>query len=143
MAGRHDRPPGKKLVRVVVKSHETRRSGAISPSHLLITSTDTPLPSPTVHSAPGSNTLAIYGSGSNKDLTELVPGILNQLGPDSLASLRKLAEYYSSLSARQQAAAAGEEGDKEADEDDEIPQLVENFDDVEEKKDENKLEELN
>ncbi|CAJ0862480.1 3225_t:CDS:2 [Entrophospora sp. SA101] len=41
-----------------------------------------------------SNTFVINGHGEEKDLTELVPGILNQLGPDSLASLRKLAESY-------------------------------------------------
>lgn len=46
-------------------------------------------------------------------MTELVPGILNQLGPDSLASLRKLAESYQSM----------QKGEKEADDDD-IPDLV-------------------
>jgi nascent polypeptide-associated complex subunit beta len=53
-----------------------------------------------------------------------VPGILNQLGPDSLASLRKLAESYQSL----QKSGEGEEGKKD-DDDDEIPDLVgdENF----------------
>lgn len=61
-----------------------------------------------------SNTFAIYGNGEDKELTELVPGILNQLGPDSLASLRKLAESYQSL----QKAEKGED-------DDEIPDLVE------------------
>jgi len=40
-----------------------------------------------------------------------VPGILNQLGPDSLASLRKLAESYQNM-----------QKDKD---DDEIPDLVE------------------
>ncbi|TPX10750.1 uncharacterized protein E0L32_008319 [Thyridium curvatum] len=75
----------------------------------------------TVHAAVPSNTFAIYGNGEDKELTELVPGILNQLGPDSLASLRKLAESY------QQNMAKGE-GEKEADDDD-IPDLVpgENF----------------
>jgi nascent polypeptide-associated complex subunit beta len=48
-----------------------------------------------------------------------VPGILNQLGPDSLASLRKLAESYQNLQK-----AKGEEG-KEGESDDEIPDLVE------------------
>ncbi|KAH7097058.1 NAC domain-containing protein, partial [Auriculariales sp. MPI-PUGE-AT-0066] len=47
---------------------------------------------PKVHAAVSANTFAIYGVGQVKELTELVPGILNQLGPDSLASLRKLAE---------------------------------------------------
>lgn len=75
----------------------------------------------TVHAAVPANTFAIYGNGEDKELTELVPGILNQLGPDSLASLRKLAESYQSMQ-------KGEEG-KEADDDDDIPELVagENF----------------
>ena len=50
-----------------------------------------------MHAAVPANTFAIYGNGEDKELTELVPGILNQLGPDSLASLRKLAESYQSM----------------------------------------------
>lgn len=69
-----------------------------------------------VHAAVPSNTFAIYGNGEDKELTELVPGILNQLGPDSLASLRKLAESYQSMQ-------KGEKGDEE--DDGEIPDLVE------------------
>jgi nascent polypeptide-associated complex subunit beta len=71
-----------------------------------------------VHAAVPSNTFAIYGNGEEKELTELVPGILNQLGPDSLASLRKLAESYQNM----------QKSEKEADDDD-IPDLVpgENF----------------
>ncbi|CZT16989.1 probable Nascent polypeptide-associated complex subunit beta [Ramularia collo-cygni] len=81
---------------------------------------------PKVHASVPSNTFAIYGAGEDKELTELVPGILNQLGPDSLASLRKLAESYQSL----QKGAEGE--DKKDDDDDEIPDLVEgeNFEDA-------------
>lgn len=65
-----------------------------------------------------SNTFAIYGNGEDKELTELVPGILNQLGPDSLASLRKLAESYQNMSK-----------DTKDTDDDDIPDLVagENF----------------
>lgn len=72
-----------------------------------------------VHAAVPANTFAIYGNGEDKELTELVPGILNQLGPDSLASLRKLAESYQNMQQK--------EGDKEG-EDDEIPDLVEGQD---------------
>ena len=57
-----------------------------------------------------------------KELTELVPGILNQLGPDSLASLRKLAESYQAIQQSQKRPSAGD------DEDDDVPDLVENFD---------------
>ncbi|KAL2885736.1 Nascent polypeptide-associated complex subunit beta [Ceratocystis lukuohia] len=74
-----------------------------------------------VHAAVPSNTFAIYGAGQEKELTDLVPGILNQLGPDSLASLRKLAESYQQM---QRAKGEGEaEGEDE--EDDKIPELVE------------------
>jgi nascent polypeptide-associated complex subunit beta len=82
-----------------------------------------------VHVAPNpANTLAIYGTGHVKELTELVPGILNQLGPDSLASLRKLAESYQAIQQGQQRPvnAAGEVEDD--DDDDDVPDLVENFD---------------
>jgi len=73
---------------------------------------------PKVHSAISSNLFAIYGNAEEKELTELVPGILNQLGPDSLASLRKLAEQYKNMEKTL--------GDKkEDDDDDEIPDLVE------------------
>jgi nascent polypeptide-associated complex subunit beta len=70
-----------------------------------------------VHAAVPANTFAIYGAGEEKELTELVPGILNQLGPDSLQSLRKLAESYQNLQ-------KGEKGEGDVDED-EVPDLVE------------------
>ena len=83
--------------------------------------------------------MAVYGPGQTKELTELVPGILNQLGPDSLANLRRLAESYQSMTARQAAAAAAAggagagAGEKEGEvgDDDEIPDLVENFEEAE------------
>lgn len=75
-----------------------------------------------MHASVPSNTFAIYGAGEDKELTELVPGILNQLGPDSLASLRKLAESYQSLQKK-------EVDDKKDDsDDDDIPDLVEGKD---------------
>lgn len=82
-----------------------------------------------VHASVPSNTFAIYGTGEDKELTELVPGILNQLGPDSLASLRKLAESYQSLK-KDGSGGGGEGGNKKGeddddDDDDDIPDLVE------------------
>ncbi|CDS02649.1 hypothetical protein LRAMOSA00054 [Lichtheimia ramosa] len=84
---------------------------------------------PRVQAAVNSNTFAIHGRSVEKELTELVPNILSQLGPDSLASLRKLAEAYTQQGGA--GAAAGED-------DDEIPDLVESFDkaEVEDKKEE-------
>ena len=100
----------------------------------------------TVHGALTANTFAIYGSGQNKELTELVPGILNQLGPDSLASLRKLAESYQAIQQQGggRAGAGGAAGGGEEDDDD-VPDLVESFDVPDgptgEKKEEEKAEE--
>jgi len=77
---------------------------------------------PKVHASLTSNTFAIYGNGEEKELTDLMPGILNQLGPDSLASLRRLAETYQQQT-KDRGGDAGAGGD--ADDDDEgVPELV-------------------
>ncbi|KAG8858781.1 Nascent polypeptide-associated complex subunit beta [Tulasnella sp. 330] len=105
---------------------------------------------PKVHAALSANTMAVYGIGHVKELTELVPGILSQLGPDSLASLRKLAAQYQNDAAAGRHVAGANGGGAAAaadDDDDDVPDLVESFDVEEEKKeepaDESKLEELN
>lgn len=72
-----------------------------------------------MHGLGSANTHAVYGQGQDKELTELVPGIINQLGPDSLASLRKLAESYQAMNAAQQS--VGEAGKED---DDEVPDVV-------------------
>ena len=93
-----------------------------------------------MHAAVSANTFAVYGTGHVKELTELVPGILNQLGPDSLASLRKLAESYQAIQQNQQRPPNAPADD----DDDDVPDLVENFDAVEDKPAEKgELEELN
>jgi nascent polypeptide-associated complex subunit beta len=91
-----------------------------------------------VHAALAANTFAVYGAGQVKELTELVPGILNQLGPDSLASLRKLAESYQAIQAQNRPAptdGGAPGGAEDDDDDDDVPDLVENFEVEEEKKD--------
>lgn len=74
----------------------------------------------TVQASIQANTFVVSGQGETKELTELVPGILNQLGPDSLSSLRRLAENYQS----QQMGGLGKEGGED---DDDVPDLVESF----------------
>lgn len=78
-----------------------------------------------MHAAIGSNTYAIYGAGAEKELTELVPGILNQLGPDAVANLRKIAESYQANQGNAGGMVpGGADAEKEADSDDEPPALV-------------------
>jgi nascent polypeptide-associated complex subunit beta len=85
-----------------------------------------------VHASVPGNTFAIYGHGEEKELTELVPGILNQLGADSLATLRTLAESLQQKQGGEGAIGSGKAGDED---DDDVPDLVENFDEDAEKQD--------
>merc|ERR1719188_1641235 len=48
--------------------------------------------SPKMSASLGGNTYAIQGTGELKQLQELLPGIISQLGPDNLNVLKKLAE---------------------------------------------------
>ncbi|KAK2837866.1 hypothetical protein Q5P01_015078 [Channa striata] len=80
---------------------------------------------PKVQASLAANTFTITGHAENKQLTEMLPGILNQLGADSLTSLRRLAETLPKpVSDNKAPMVAAEE------EDDEVPDLVENFDEA-------------
>merc|ERR1712203_480168 len=74
--------------------------------------------SPKVQASVSSNTFVVSGHGENKRLEELLPGIINQLGPDNLMNLKRIAEGF---------AASGE---GKAAEDDDIPDIGESFEDV-------------
>ena len=50
------------------------------------------LNNPKVQASLAANTFTITGHAETKQLTEMLPSILNQLGADSLTSLRRLAE---------------------------------------------------
>jgi len=56
------------------------------------------------------------------ELQDLLPGIINQLGPDNLANLKKLAETYQSGGAPPPTAGA--------DDDEDVPDLVDNFEEA-------------
>ena len=68
-----------------------------------------------------SHVFAISGSNELKEFSELLPGIISQMGSESLSTLRKLAEKFKS------AEGANDEG---------IPDLVDGtFEEVADKKD--------
>ncbi|GMP68009.1 hypothetical protein CsSME_00027780 [Camellia sinensis var. sinensis] len=56
-----------------------------------------------------------------KELQDILPGIINQLGPDNLDNLRKLAEQFQKQAPGGQGAGATTTQD---DDDDEVPELV-------------------
>ncbi|OWM62692.1 basic transcription factor 3 [Punica granatum] len=75
---------------------------------------------PKVQASIAANTWVVSGTPQTKKLQDILPGILNQLGPDNLDNLRKLAEQFQKQgNAGEGAAAAGPEED-----DDEVPELV-------------------
>lgn len=73
---------------------------------------------PKVQASLQSNTFAVYGQCDDKQVMDLMPGILNQLGTDSLSHLRKLAGIPEDHGAS-----------KDVD-DDEVPDLVGNFEEA-------------
>lgn len=70
---------------------------------------------PKAQASLAANTFAITGHGENKQIVEMLPGILSQLGPEGLNQLKR----YASVAAP-----------KPLDEDDEVPNLVGNFDEA-------------
>merc|ERR1712043_120346 len=83
---------------------------------------------PKVQASLASNTFAVAGHAENKQITELLPGILNQLGAESLTHLKKLASNVTGGGAGSGLDGSGVGGDD--DDDDDVPDLVENFDEA-------------
>ena len=74
-----------------------------------------------------SNTYVVSGTAETKTLNELLPQILNQLGPESMDRLRDIAQ--SQYGAGGQMGASGN-AEEEDDDDDDVPDLVENFEEA-------------
>jgi len=72
-----------------------------------------------------TNTFAITGHGENKSISEMLPGILTQLGPQDISHLKKIASEFASKNA----SGFGNSGTTGA-ADDDVPDLVENFEEV-------------
>ncbi|XP_018495281.1 transcription factor BTF3 homolog 4 [Galendromus occidentalis] len=73
---------------------------------------------PKVQGSLPHNTFAISGHADHRRITEMLPGILSQLGPESLTHLKELATA--------QAGGDNKDGSNEAEDD--VPDLVDNFD---------------
>ncbi|KAF4528658.1 hypothetical protein B566_EDAN016605 [Ephemera danica] len=81
---------------------------------------------PKAQASLAANTFAITGHAENKQISDLLPGILNQLGPDGLTQLKRLASSVANSTA---AAAAAVKGSA-IEEDDYVPELKVNFDEA-------------
>ncbi|CAD6195310.1 unnamed protein product [Caenorhabditis auriculariae] len=71
---------------------------------------------PKVQASVPANTFSVTGSAENKQITDMLPGILNQLGPESLTHLKKLANNVTKI------------GPDSKNEDEDVPELVGDFD---------------
>lgn len=107
---------------------------------------------PKVQASLAANTFAITGQSEQKRITDMMPGILNQLRPENLEHLKSLASALAGREgatggdsvadlAAQLAQAGGVDGldagglasalgTVKEEEDDEVPQLVQNFDEA-------------
>ncbi|KAL9252969.1 Basic transcription factor 3-like protein [Drosera capensis] len=90
---------------------------------------------PKVQASIAANTWVVSGSPQTKspflltvsELQDILPGIINQLGPDNLENLRKLAEQFGQQAPTKANTNASADVSKpqEEDDDDEVPELVE------------------
>jgi len=64
-----------------------------------------------------ANTYVVMGKGESTELQALLPGIIQQMGPESLSALKDIASKYT----------GGDDGEDGSDSDDDIPDLVDNF----------------
>merc|ERR1712100_84266 len=78
---------------------------------------------PKVRAFIAANTYVVSGHAENKKLQDLLPGIINQLGPDNLANLKKLAETY-------QGGNPPPGANADDDDDEDVPDLVDNFEEA-------------
>jgi len=79
---------------------------------------------PKVQASVAANTFAIVGAAENKQITEMLPGILNQLGAESLTHLKRLASNVTSFSP----GTFGMHPPINEDDDEDVPDLVGDFD---------------
>ncbi|VEN51344.1 unnamed protein product [Callosobruchus maculatus] len=88
---------------------------------------------PKTQASLAANTFAITGHGENKQITDMLPGILSQLGPEGITQLKRLANTVAN---------AGGIGKIVPEDEEDVPDLVENFDEASKaevaKKEENK-----
>ncbi|XP_054719074.1 transcription factor BTF3 homolog 4-like [Uloborus diversus] len=80
---------------------------------------------PKVQASLAANTFAITGHAEPKQITEMLPGILNQLGTESLTHLKRLATIQNAAGPVTEPVFTGADDEEE---EEEVPNLVENFD---------------
>jgi len=76
---------------------------------------------PKVQASLNANTFAISGHAENKQIAEMLPGILNHLGSEGFNQLKRIASTVNAISSSANVTPGIDE------EDDDVPELVEDF----------------
>ncbi|GMH13695.1 hypothetical protein Nepgr_015536 [Nepenthes gracilis] len=77
---------------------------------------------PKVQASIAANTWVVSGSPQSRKLQDILPGIINQLGPDNLDNLRKITEQFQKQSPAANANSGASNPQEE--DDDDVPDLV-------------------
>ncbi|XP_061393186.1 proteoglycan 4 [Musca vetustissima] len=88
---------------------------------------------PKAQASLSANTFAVTGHGETKKIVEMLPEILPQLGQDTVMQLRMFANTMTGNQAASKTAAKGKIGstlENVAEEDDEVPMLVNDFEEI-------------
>lgn len=128
VAGRNISEDEKKLSATLKKFNAQEITGISEVNMFKEDGTVLHFPKVHVEGSVASNTFAISGPSQQKDIAELIPDILPQMGQDALLQLQQAAVQFSKLQEQAKKTAGGPDAAKEAG-DDEIPNLVENFED--------------
>ena len=81
---------------------------------------------PKVQASPSANTFAITGHAENKNLTEMLPTILNQLGAENIDTLKSLANPSPKMNFSSDSVQMSNDND----DDDDVPDLAGDFDEA-------------
>ncbi|EWM29809.1 hypothetical protein NSK_004843 [Nannochloropsis salina CCMP1776] len=85
---------------------------------------------PKVQASIQAKTYVISGAAETKSIQDLLPGIIQQLGGENIQALSKQLGELAKGGGLDPALAGMEEGENEEDDDDAVPDLVENFEAV-------------
>jgi nascent polypeptide-associated complex subunit beta len=85
---------------------------------------------PKVQASLGSNVFAVTGHGETKEVAEMLPAILSQMGPESLEHVKRFAYTGQRMGMGAGAGGKAEGGDaaEGGSDDEDVPELVSNFD---------------
>lgn len=85
-----------KRLQTVLKKMGMNAIPGVQEVNIFHSDTVTQFVNPKVQASPPANAYVVSGHPETKRLEDFLPGIVNQLGPENLANLQRMAEQYQS-----------------------------------------------